>query len=32
MQASHRVLLDHVWLIGEEPSVIRMKFKVPAEF
>lgn len=32
MQASHRILLDQVWLIGEEYSVIRMKFKVPAEF
>lgn len=31
MQASHRILLDHVWLIGEELSVIRMKFNVPVE-
>lgn len=32
IQASHRVLLDHVWLIGGEFSVIRMKFNVPVEF
>lgn len=32
MQASHRILLDHVWLIGEAFIVIRIKFNVPVEF
>lgn len=31
MQANHRMLLDHVWLIGKELSVIRIRFNVPAE-
>ena len=30
--ANHRILLDYVWLIGEEFSDIRMKFSVPVEF
>lgn len=32
IQASHRILLDHVWSIGEEFSVIRVKFNVPVVF
>ncbi len=32
IQASHRMLLDYVWFIGEESSVIRVKFNVPIEF
>lgn len=32
VQASHRMLLDHVWSIDEGSSIIRIKFKVPAEF
>lgn len=32
IQASHRMLLDHVWLIGEESSVIMVKFSVPIIF
>lgn len=32
IQANHSMLLDHVWLIGELSSVIRMKFNVPIEF
>jgi len=32
IQANQRILLDHVWLIDDESSVIRMKFNVPIEF
>ena len=32
IQASHRMLLDHVCFIGKESSVIRVKFNVPIEF
>lgn len=32
MHANHRMLLDHVWLMGEQFSDIKMKFIVPVEF
>lgn len=32
IQANHKMLLDHVWLIGEESIVIKVKFNVPVEF
>lgn len=32
IQANHRILLDHVRSIGEEPIIINIKFSVPVEF
>lgn len=32
MHANHRMLFDHVWLIGEWLNDISMKFRVPVEF
>ena len=32
IQANHSMLLDYVWFICEESSVIRVKFNVPIEF
>lgn len=32
IQANHRILLDHVWSIGEGFSVVRTKFNVPVVF
>lgn len=32
IHASHKMLLDHVWLIGVKFNDMRIKFSVPVEF